>query len=82
MRNSHIIGIRLKINRTKCNLKQKELAAKLNCDPATISRYETGKQEIPASVLFELTKIFQCSAEEFNPYKQAADWIPPQIFKN
>ncbi len=69
--NRHLIGNRVKITRVSKGLSQLELANLLNCDRTTISRYETGKQEIPASILFEIGRILGCSIELFNPYTKA-----------
>ena len=51
------IGHRLKILRINKNIKQKDLAARLNVSQSYISDLESGKRMIPTATLFAIVEI-------------------------
>lgn len=69
MLNTHkkTIGFRIKVRRQLKNLSQEQLAAKVNCGRSTISKIETGKQEVEGSMLFAIAEALDTTADEFNP---------------
>lgn len=58
-----IFGERLKSLRNDKNLGQNLLAHELNLSNASISYWETGKQEPCAEAIFKLAKYFNVSAD-------------------
>ena len=55
--------INIKIARIKKGLTQKQLAKLLGLEYATVSRWETGANNIPSDKLIQLTKILGVSAD-------------------
>ena len=45
------------------DLKQRELAALLNCSQQVYSNYELGQRDIPTDVLIRLAKFYQVSTD-------------------
>ncbi len=45
------------------DLRQKEVAAYLNCSQQVYSNYELGQRDIPTDVLIRLTEIYDVSAD-------------------
>ncbi len=45
------------------DLKQKDLAAYLNCTQVCYSRYELGQRDIPTDVLIKLAKFYNTSTD-------------------
>ncbi len=45
------------------DLKQRELAAYLNCSQKTYSNYELGQRDIPTDVLIRLADFYQVSVD-------------------
>lgn len=59
----NLLGERLKYLRTEKGLGQNLLAKELKLSNASISYWETGKQEPSAEALFKLAKYFNVSAD-------------------
>lgn len=59
----NILGERLKTLRTEKNMGQNLLAKELDISNASISYWETGKQEPTAQAIFKLAKYFNVSAD-------------------
>ena len=55
--------IRLRELRKKNNLTQKQMAAKLSMSQTGYSKYETGENDIPTSVLIKFSKIYDVSVD-------------------
>ena len=45
------------------DLKQRELAAYLNCSQRTYSNYELGQRDIPTDILIRLALLYQTSTD-------------------
>ena len=45
------------------DLKQKDLAAYLNCSQVSYSYYEIGKRDLPISALIRLAEYYNCSTD-------------------
>lgn len=54
---------RLKMLRQQQGLKQKDLAAILQCVPSAISNYETGFRDLDSATICRLCEIFGCTAD-------------------
>ena len=54
---------RIKNLREDSDLKQKDLAAYLNCSQVSYSYYEIGKRDIPTSTLIRLAEFYKCSTD-------------------
>ena len=54
------ISQEIRNNRTKLNLKQKDLANKINVPVATIQQYENGKSQTDIKILIKLEKALRC----------------------
>ena len=59
------------------DLRQKEVAAYLNCSQQVYSNYELGQRDIPTDVLIRLTEIYDVSADYIlgltnNPARKSA----------
>lgn len=52
---------RLRDLREDSDLKQRDLAALLNCTQACYSRYEKGSRDIPIAILCQLAEYYQTS---------------------
>ena len=70
IRTDRNMGDNLKRLRNQHNLSQERLCAKLQlegCDiqRSTYAKYENGELNIKASVLIKLTKIYNCSFDDF-----------------
>lgn len=61
--NREVLGERLKMLRTEKNIGQNLLAKDLELSNASISYWETGKQEPTAQAIFKLAKYFNVSAD-------------------
>lgn len=61
--NREVLGERLKMLRTEKNIGQNLLAKELELSNASISYWETGKQEPTAQAIFKLAKYFNVSAD-------------------
>ena len=59
------IGKRFKMIRVDANYKQKELANKLNIQPALLSMYEQGKREPSITFIDRFCKAFDLSLSQF-----------------
>lgn len=57
------LGLRLKLERVRCNLKQKDVAKLLNIDATSISAYETGNATPPAEVLMKIASIYNVTTD-------------------
>ena len=55
--------IRLRELRKKNNLTQKQMATKLSMSQTGYSKYETGENDIPTSVLIKFSKIYDVSVD-------------------
>lgn len=54
---------RIKELRAEFAMKQSELASRLQCSGAAISRYELGQRELDYDTLCKLCEIFNCTAD-------------------
>ena len=54
---------RLRDLREDRDMKQKDLAAYLNCSQQVYSNYELGQREIPTDILIRLSKLYQVSVD-------------------
>ena len=54
---------RIRNLREDADLRQKELAAYLNCSQVCYSRYELGERDIPTAVLAELARFYRTSTD-------------------
>ena len=54
------ISTTIREQRTKLNLKQKDLANKINVPVATIQQYENGKSQTDIKILLKLEKALRC----------------------
>ncbi len=54
---------RIKNLREDNDLKQKDLAAYLNCSQVSYSYYELGRRDIPTSALIRLAEYYKCSVD-------------------
>lgn len=45
------------------DLRQKDLAAYLNCTQVSYSYYEIGKRDIPTEILIKLSRFYECSVD-------------------
>jgi len=61
--NREVLGERLKMLRTEKNIGQNLLAKDLELSNASISYWESGKQEPTAQAIFKLAKYFNVSAD-------------------
>ena len=61
--NEHAFGERLKELRQEKNIGQNQLASDLGISNASISYYETGKQEPTASTIIKLANYFNVSSD-------------------
>ena len=57
---SKSISTTIREQRTKLNLKQKDLANKINVPVATIQQYENGKSQTDIKILIKLEKALRC----------------------
>lgn len=58
------IGLKIKENRKKLKLTQKELGEKIGKTESSIQKYEKGLTQIPNDVLEKLADVFQMSVFE------------------
>src|SRR5699024_10746139 len=61
------IGSKIKEFRIKRGMNQDRLADLLNTTKQTVSRYEKGERQANQDILFELSKIFNVSVDDFFP---------------
>lgn len=54
---------RLRDLREDRDMKQKDLAAYLNCSQQVYSNYELGQRDIPTDILIRLSKLYQVSVD-------------------
>lgn len=59
------IGSVIRTKRKRAGISEKELAKELNVTKSTISRYENGEMEIPASVLPLICEICSFSMHDY-----------------
>ena len=64
------VANKIKELRERNGLTQQDIATVLNTTKQTISRYETGERKANQDVLFELSKVFKCSIDEFFPDRE------------
>lgn len=57
------LGLRLKVERVRCRLKQKEVAQIVNIDASSISAYETGNVTPPAEILIKLASLYKVTTD-------------------
>jgi transcriptional regulator with XRE-family HTH domain len=68
------IGARLRGRRTMLGLSLEGVAARLGIDAAVYDNYETGRERIPASVLFEVCQVLRVAVRfVFDRYASTAD---------
>lgn len=58
------IGLKIKENRKRLKLTQKELGEKIGKTESSIQKYEKGLTQIPNDVLEKLSEVFQMSVFE------------------
>ena len=74
------LGTKIKEYRTKLGLTQKDLAEKLHVTYQAVSRWENGDVEPSVDTIMEMTKIFNCSADElFGIEKDPAPAPEPEV---
>ena len=66
------------ILRNRLDLKQQDLAEKLNVSRGYISNLENGKNIIPTETLIKLAEIFGTEINYFYPIKSDVDFLPKQ----
>ncbi len=59
------------------DLKQKDLAAYLNCSQVSYSYYEIGKRDIPTETLIKLGKFYNCSIDYLLGITDTKEPYPP-----
>lgn len=64
------VANKIKELRERNGLTQQDIATVLNTTKQTISRYETGERKANQDVLFELSKVFKCSIDDFFPDRE------------
>lgn len=57
------LGLRLKLERVRCRLTQKDVAKILNIDASSISSYETGNATPPTEVLMKIANIYKVTTD-------------------
>lgn len=57
------LGLKLKVERIRCRLKQKEVADILNIDASSISAYETGNATPPTEILMKMANIYRVTTD-------------------
>lgn len=62
-----VIGARIRILRKRSGLSQEEVAEAINCDNATLSRYERGVNAPDGAQLVQLAALFKITPGEFLP---------------
>lgn len=50
----------MRLEREKRGLLQYQLAKQLSIDPATLSRYESGRQTVPPDIVAKAVRLFRC----------------------
>ena len=55
--------LRIRDLREDHDLKQRELAAYLNCSQRTYSNYELGQRDIPTDILIRLSRLYHVSVD-------------------
>lgn len=66
----YFIANRIKELREKNAMTQQDLAIALDTTKQTVSRYEAADRKANQDVLFELSKIFNCSVDDFFPQRE------------
>lgn len=61
------VGLRIKEERKKRKLNQKELAAKVGIQNSTLSQYEHGKSEPSQEILFKIAKALEVNVSDLIP---------------
>jgi len=59
----HELGHRLKVERVKKNLSQKQVAKRVNVASPTLSGYETGNTTPPIDMLIKLSSVYNVSLD-------------------
>jgi len=59
----HELGHRLKVERTKKQLSQKQVAKRIDVKAPTISGYETGNTTPPIDMLIKLSNVYNVSLD-------------------
>ena len=74
---------RIRDLREDADLRQQDVAQKLNCSQVCYSHYETGKRDIPTEVLIALSELYHTSTDyllgltnERTPYPRAEHFRP------
>lgn len=69
------VGLRIKEERKKKKLNQKELAAKVGIQNSTLSQYEHGKSEPNQEILFKIAKALDVNVSDLIPsdYREGND---------
>ena len=62
-----IIGMNLKIARTKRSITQAEVASKIGIEPSYLSRLERGTVSISCERVYEIIHILNCDIDEIFP---------------
>ena len=57
---SKSVSTTIREQRTKLNMKQKDLANKINVPVSTIQQYENGKSQTDIKILIKLEKVLRC----------------------
>ncbi|MEY8559564.1 helix-turn-helix transcriptional regulator [Jeotgalicoccus halotolerans] len=64
------VANKIKKLRERNGLTQQDVAIALDTTKQTISRYETGERKANQDVLYELSKVFKCSIDDFFPERE------------
>jgi len=59
----HELGLRLKVERTKKQLSQKQVAERISVASPTLSGYETGNTTPPIDMLIKLSSVYNVSLD-------------------
>lgn len=54
---------RIRNMREDLDMKQKDMARKLNISQRTLSHYELGTRDIPTQILIAIADLFECSTD-------------------
>ena len=64
---SEIIGFKIQLSREERGLSQAELGKQIYRKRSQISKWETGKQEIPSTALFAIAEVLQVDIRFYSP---------------
>ena len=68
-----LIGMNIKLARTKCSIPQAELANKLGIEASYLSRIEKGRVPVSCERIYKIIKILNCQLEDIFPDPSEVD---------